>query len=548
MAEKHNQKYDPDATVAQPMTGPDPEATVALPVAALDPDATVSGPVVRAEPDPEATFTGPAAKQAADAEPAGRGAAFDPEATVNPAERASFGPEAMAQIPSPGKIRNNPFAPRSLPETIQANLSALGGLNALIAMANPILGAVPQIRRALKHPDPAGLLANLHDQIESLQTSASFAEIPDATVESAVYALCCLLDESAAATPWGGAWIDNGLLKTVRGESGGGEGFFTRLEQISASQNAADADNADLLEFYDVCLALGFEGRYRKTEGGRQALADIRSGLYSVIARRRPRPDGLSERWRSATAQAAAAPALQIAAKVSAHISELQATAASDVKPLAPDKPSFLARVPRRAVWGALAGLVGAAIVFYMLAMRLQDDDAARTSLASSPGTKARAERIAPSPAPAPTPAPLAAHAALAKALGGQPVKITEQAEGITLALLHERQFAVGGAQPAAELRSVIEKIAAALNGIPGPIVVTGHADASPTRNVRYASNSDLSVARARAVTQLMAPKLNAPARLSADGKGSVEPIAAGDTAADRARNRRVTISIVPKP
>ena len=136
----------------------------------------------------------------------------------------------------------------------------------------------------------------------------------------------------------------------------------------------------------------------------------------------------------------------------------------------------------------------------------------------------------------------------MAKALGGQPVKITEQAGGITLALLHERQFPVGGTQPATELRPVIEKIAVALDGIPGPIVVTGHADVSPTSNVRFASNTDLSVARARAVAQLMAPRMNAPARLSAEGKGAAEPLAAGDTAADRARNRRVTISFVPKP
>ncbi|MSQ63048.1 MAG: DotU family type IV/VI secretion system protein [Betaproteobacteria bacterium] len=90
-------------------------------------------------------------------------------------------------------------------------------------MANPILGAVPQIRRTLRHPDPAALRADLRDQIESLQTSASFAEVSDAAVQTAVYALCALLDESAAAAPWGGSWIDDGLLKELCGESGGGE-------------------------------------------------------------------------------------------------------------------------------------------------------------------------------------------------------------------------------------------------------------------------------------------------------------------------------------
>ncbi len=514
MAEEPKQKFDSDATVAQPMAEADPDATVALPVAAPDPDATFSGPAV-----------------------------FDPDATANRAERVNLDPDATVRIPSPGKIRNNPFAPKSLPETILANLSALGGLNSLIAIANPILGAVPQIRRTLRHPDPAALRADLQDQIDSLQTSANFAEVSDAAVQAAVYALCALLDESAAATPWGGTWIDQGLLKEICGESGGGEGFFTRLERISATQNQEDPDNADLLEFYDVCLALGFEGRYRKAEGGREALNEIRDSLYGLISRRRPRPDGLSAHWRSATAEAAAAPALQMAAEISARLSAQQTAGASAEKTLPPVTPSFLSRVPRRAAWGALAGVVGAMIAFYILALRLIDDET-RTALA--PRTKAKVERTAPAPAPAPTPAAQAASTVLTKALEGEPVSVTQDAGRIVLALRHERQFPVGGTQPAAELRPAIQKIAAALDAIPGAIIVTGHADASPTSGARHASNVELSAKRARAVALLMAPKLSEPGRLSVEGRGDAEPIASGNAQADRARNRRVTITVRP--
>ena len=534
---------DPEATVAQPLAALDPDAIVTQPLAALDPEATVSGPIVQAEPDPEATLTGPFAKKTPDPEAAGKPPVFDPDATVNPAQRASLDPDATVRIPSPGRMRKNPFAPKSAPETIQANLSALGGLNPLIAMANPILGAVPQIRRALKHPDPAGLRANLRDQIESLQTSAMSADIADATADTAVYALCALLDESAAATPWGGTWIDNGLLKEMRGETGGGEGFFARLDKISADQNPENADHADLLEFYYVCLALGFEGRYRKAEGGRQALNQIRSGLYAFISRRRARPDALSERWHSATAEAAAAPALQMAAKVSAQISAQQAAGANEDVTLPPVKPSFLSRVPRRAVWSALAGVVGALIVFYLLALRLLDDET-KTVLASKPRTKARAEQAAP--APAPVPAPLAASTELAKALEGEPVAVTEGAGGIALALRHEHQFAPGSTQPAPELRPLFQKIAAALDKTPGSIVVTGHADASPTR--RYASNLELSAARAQTIVRMMAPKLGDPKRLTAEGKGESEPVAPSDTDTNRAKNRRVAIIVKPAP
>ncbi|MFY9316498.1 MAG: type IVB secretion system protein IcmH/DotU, partial [Burkholderiales bacterium] len=289
MAEESKQAFDPDATVKQPA---DAEATVTQPIL-LDPEATVTQPI--AAPDPEATFTGPRPKGEPDAESTDRRPAFDPDATDR---RPAFDPEATVRAPARAKQRRNPFAPKAPPETIQANLSALGGINPLVAMANPILAAVPQIRRTLKHPDPADLRASLKDQIEALEMSAMSAEIDDVTVSAAVYALCALLDESAAATPWGQDWIDNGLLKALRGESGGAEGFFTQLERLSAEPEK----NADLLEFHYICIALGFEGKYRGAEGGRQALEQARNQLYGLIARRRPRPDALSERWRTPAA------------------------------------------------------------------------------------------------------------------------------------------------------------------------------------------------------------------------------------------------------
>ncbi|MGH8673300.1 MAG: type IVB secretion system protein IcmH/DotU, partial [Burkholderiales bacterium] len=301
MAEESKHTFDPDSTVAQSIAGAgaDPDATVTQPIAPIDaladPEATVTGPLAKPEPDPEATDRRPV---------------FDPDATFNPADRASLDPEATVRVLArPGRLRDNPFAPKSPPETIQANLAALGGINPLVAMANPVLAAVPQIRRTLKHPDASGLRANLRDQIEALETSAASAEISDETVAAAVYALCALLDESAAATPWGGDWIRNGLLQTLRGESGGAEGFFMQLDRISADPDR----NADLLEFFYVCLALGFEGRHRGSEGGRLALGELEDRLYGLIARRRPRPEGLSERWRTPAAQAAAESALATA-------------------------------------------------------------------------------------------------------------------------------------------------------------------------------------------------------------------------------------------
>jgi type VI secretion system protein ImpK len=527
MAEESKQAFDPDATVAQPLAGADPEATVRLPPGEADPDATLTGPLAKIA-DPEATDLR---------------AGFDPDATVNPVERTKLDPEATVRAVHALKPRSNPFAPRSLPESIQANLASLGGVNPLVAMANPILAAVPQIRRSLKHPDAAGLKASLRDQIESFEMSAASAEVSDETVSAAVYALCALLDESAAATPWGTDWTGNGLLHALRGEAGGADGFFAVLDKF-----AADPDkHAELLEFLYICLALGFEGRYRDAAGGRAALDEINERLYTQIARRRPRPEGLSEHWRTPAAQAAADAALATAARATAARAAADAAAreaAERTAPLAAVPRFALSRLPRRAIWGAVAGLVGAALAFYMLGLRLLED---QTQSALSAKPNVRIKTAAAPAAPASAPAAGSASAALSAALAGLPVTITESAGRVTLAPREERQFGAGGTQPAAPLRALLPAIAAALDKLPGAIVVVGHADASPS-GARYASNTELSAARARAVARLMAPALADPKRLAAEGRGDAEPAAPNDSAANRAKNRRIAIVLKAAP
>ena len=539
MAEKPKQAFDPDATIAQPAKVVDPEATVSLPAGAIDPDATVNLPAGAI--DPEATVNGPMGKASGDPEATDRRPAFDPEATVNPAERASLDPEATVRVKRPIKQRINPFAPKSPPETIQANLAALGGLNTLVTMANPILAAVPQIRRSLKHPDAAGLLANLRDQIEGLEMSAISAEIPDDAVSAAVYALCALLDESAAATPWGQNWIENGLLMSLRGESGGAEGFFTLLDQIATEPEK----NADLLEFFYICLALGFEGRYRGLEGGRQALAVVKDQLYSTVAKRRPRPDALSGQWRTPSAQAAADAALQTAARANAARAAAEAAAkeAESTFPPRSAPPRFaLSRLPRRAIWSAVAGIVGAAIVLYMLGLRLLDEQD-RSAMASKPAARVKPGAAGVEPAAAVDPVA----ESLSKALTGQPVTVASGPGGVTLTLQDDQQFASGSHQPALQIRVLLQRVAAALEQVRGAIVVIGHADTTPAGS-RFASNAALSLARARSAARPIAAKLSDPKRVSAEGRGDAEPIAPNDTAVNRAKNRRITILVKTAP
>src|SRR5207247_659895 len=109
--------------------------------------------------------------------------------------------EATIVLPTPGRRRQFAFAPSLDRKAAAADLSALGGLNELIEAANPILAAVPQIRHALRHPDPAGLRARLREQLEGFERNARALRVGEEALFVARYALCALLDDAAAATP-----------------------------------------------------------------------------------------------------------------------------------------------------------------------------------------------------------------------------------------------------------------------------------------------------------------------------------------------------------
>ena len=293
MSERPKDGVDPDATVMMPAQRPanaDDDATVMIPVPRADDDATVMMPAPRPEnADDDATVMMPAprAGQADD-----DATVMIPSPAAEPAE-SEPDPEATIAIPTPGRKRDAvpaplPSAPPAGREAAVADVGALGGINPLVAAANPVLAVVPQIRHALRHPDPAGLRASLRGSIDDFEREARAAGFGEETISAASYALCALLDESAASTPWGAGWAGGGLLAERHGDSNGAEQFFALLDKFSADPAA----NAALLEFFYACLALGFEGRYRDAEGGRQALTELRGKLLGLIRQPQAPRDG----------------------------------------------------------------------------------------------------------------------------------------------------------------------------------------------------------------------------------------------------------------
>jgi chemotaxis protein MotB len=89
-------------------------------------------------------------------------------------------------------------------------------------------------------------------------------------------------------------------------------------------------------------------------------------------------------------------------------------------------------------------------------------------------------------------------------------------------------------------------KVADTVRDLPNVIRVEGHTDDVPIHTTQFASNWELSTARATRVVQLLIEQGGLPAdRLSAAGYGEYHPRVGNDSAANRARNRRVDIVIV---
>ena len=471
MSERSKDGADPDATVMFPAPKPDDDATVMIPAAAPDGDATVMIPAAKSDPDSTVQMPAPAAGP-------------DAEATV--------------AIPTPGRKRDAPAAmlpavPAAAGEIAKVDTIELGGLNPLVAAANSILAVVAQIRQALKHPDPEGLRANLRQRIESFEAAVRAGGVGEDNVAAASFALGALVDESAASTPWGAEW-----------RADGGERFFELLEQ----KRGEPAANRELLEFFYVCLALGYEGRYRQQLDGREALMELRGKLLGELrAQRPPRDAELSGHWRGV------------------HAPERRPAGALGFW-----------------VAGSVAALLLAALyIGYSVSLGSRSDPVAR-----------ELAQLKAAPAPERPRAAAAASPRIAEQLAAEiargEVAVADAAGMSTIVVRGDRLFASGSARLEAGIEPVMLRVAEALEVVPGTVLVTGHTDDVPIRTARFPSNWELSTERARSVVKLMSGKLADPARLRAEGLADSEPVVPNDSAANRARNRRVTIILRSSP
>lgn len=115
--------------------------------------------------------------------------------------------------------------------------------------------------------------------------------------------------------------------------------------------------------------------------------------------------------------------------------------------------------------------------------------------------------------------------------------------------IIHIREkgsFALGSAEVEENFRPVLEKIHALLRQTEGLVRIAGHTDNLPIATVRFRSNWELSSARAVSVLHELIQHRGLDAdRFVVAGYADTRPIASNDSSSERAKNRRVDISIV---
>lgn len=389
------------------------------------------------------------------------------------------------------------------------------GVNPLVGCATGLLTVAAQLRGLPSHPDPEGLREGLTRQVRDFETCARAKGLADPVVLPARYVLCSLIDESVLDTPWGSqsVWANRGLLIGFHNEAWGGEKFFTALERLLAYP----AGNLELLELIYLCLALGFEGRYRVREGGRDQLERVRAQLFQTIRAQRGEPEReLSPHWPGVRER----------------------------------RDPLIHRLPLW-VFAALAGLLLLALFAYFTLVLNRASDPVYLSLSRLDQDLAAVAQRPHAPIPAdlaPTgtgtgDSALTLRILLAEEIAAGRLQVVDRPQGQVVVIRGDELFASGSVAIAPAYAPLIRRIGEALVQLPGAVLVTGHTDSAPIKTLRFPSNWHLSQERAARVRDLLVEVVGNPERFSAEGRADTEPLVPQNPR--DARNRRVEIMLM---
>lgn len=136
--------------------------------------------------------------------------------------------------------------------------------------------------------DPETFRAQMRNALKSAEQDALRRGYSSEDVRVATFAVVAFLDESIlnSHNPIFADWPRKPLQEELFGVHVAGEIFFRNVERLLSRQDSEPL--ADLLELYQLCLLLGFRGRYSMT--GAAEIHSISSQIEEKIRRIRGAP------------------------------------------------------------------------------------------------------------------------------------------------------------------------------------------------------------------------------------------------------------------
>jgi len=379
----------------------------------------------------------------------------------------------------------------------------------LIDAASTLLSLTPQLRQLDGKVDIHSLRQHVSQLISNFQVQLKTV-IDDAELRSnASYIVCSLIDETVLNTPWGenSAWSQKPMLSQFHQETYGGEKVYNILDNAMLSPTL----HYELIELIYLSLSLGFLGKLRIDPQGKIKAEQIRSRIYEVLNHQSLNKG--RERYQR---------------ELSIH-----------TKPINSLKNRLHSFLP---LWLFIATLtlVAFGIYNYWLLNLNERSDGMREQLVNlipvQEETKLPRNRSRPEA--------ISLRLLLDDEIQRDILSVDDYRTHTSLVLHSNELFDSGSTAIDEAFYPVLDKIAKALETIPGRIIVSGHTDNLAIRTPRFPSNWHLSLARASAVVRYIDEAAALQARLLPEGKGEDEPVADNNTIEGRAKNRRVVIDI----
>ena len=146
-------------------------------------------------------------------------------------------------------------------------------------VCSDVLSLILQLRNSRDLPAPDILQRRVLGLFDTMMQNGREARIPEQDMIDAKFALAAFADEVIYHSNWPGKtqWLSNPLQLQFFQLNTAGDGFFVNLDNMYGQRG-----RAHVAQIYFLCLALGFQGKYRLRN--QEGLGMVVEGVGNYVA------------------------------------------------------------------------------------------------------------------------------------------------------------------------------------------------------------------------------------------------------------------------